>query len=113
MPAVLERLLIRRSRPPVPPATLCSSPGLATRRQSVILPSSITNEVEALVPVPAPQSPPGRSVSSKVAVVKSPVVFAATSVPPQGRLSLKAIASSAVSSFVSTETFSTVLGIAK
>ena len=42
---------------------------------------------------PRRSPPPGRSVSAKVAVVKSPVVSAEISSAPQGSVSLKAIAS--------------------
>ena len=44
-----------------------------TRRHSVMWPPWITNAVSAVSPTPAPHSPgPGRSVSTKVAIVKRP-----------------------------------------
>ena len=90
----------------------CGGPS-SIRRHSTILPSSISNEVDAVPPAPGPQSPPGRSESAKVAVVRSPVVRAETTSAPHGSERLNAIASARESIFVSSGPFSAVLGIAK
>src|SRR5262249_7429879 len=85
-----------------------------TRRHWVILPSWITKLVSAFSPTPPAQLPgPGRSVSSKVAVVNLPAVSARTSRAPHGSDWLKALARERLVILIKTGPFSATLGIAK
>ena len=57
-----------------------------TRRHSLMCPSWITKAVLAASPTPLPHRPgPGRSVSTKVAIVYLPDLLAAVSLAPHGR----------------------------
>jgi hypothetical protein len=89
--------------PPPPP----------TRDQWTISPSWMTKAVRAVCPVPGPQSPPGRAVSSKVAVVTWPSVLASTSFAPQGSELLKETTSPRLRRRTGGVPFWAVLGSAK